>query len=350
MILGALGGYLTPILTASGSGNYVGLFTYLAFLNVALVGCAVWRNWSFLKPLALVATVLMFGGWLANSRFDAGDHAMVWGTQWFAVLHGAIFLFGSTAPPVIWKRTSNRHDLFALVVTSFSFVGLTWVLFHNRPDEQMALVSWGMSALHAALFGVTYARVTNVDRMPRVHLALAAAFFTLAIPLQLNDSAYWGATWCVEGFIFTAVGVYFADRQMCTTAAIVLLLAVARLAGWDWASAPRLVTGTARRFAMRHVRGRWTDDALGRWALSARALGACANRKRKNSMPPLPECLPCWERYCCSPRRCCNCTIGFTWVRSGRSRRWCSLSSASWSATGGTAQSECACLPPRRRG
>jgi Predicted membrane protein (DUF2339) len=269
VILGALGGYLTPILTASGSGNYVGLFTYLAFLNIALVGCAVWRNWSFLKPLALAATVLMFGGWLANSRFDPSDNAMVWGTEWFAVLHSAIFLFGSTAPPVIWKRTSNRHDLFALVVTSFSFVGLTWVLFQNRPDEQMALVSWGMSALHAVLFGITFARVTNVDRMPRVHLALAAVFFTLAIPLQLNDSSYWGATWCVEGFIFTAVGVYFADRQMCTTAAIVLLLAVGRLAGWDWASAPRLITGTSidMRCAMFVVGGLMTLFAGGLYRL-----------------------------------------------------------------------------------
>ncbi len=36
VLLGALGGYLTPILTAHDSGNYAGLFTYLAFLNVAL--------------------------------------------------------------------------------------------------------------------------------------------------------------------------------------------------------------------------------------------------------------------------------------------------------------------------
>jgi uncharacterized membrane protein len=102
VLLGALGGYLTPIVTSSGSGNYVGLFAYLAFLNVALVACAVWRGWSFLKPLTLAATTIMFAGWLVNSHFDLTNNNIVRGTEWFAVLHGAIFLVGSTLPPVAW--------------------------------------------------------------------------------------------------------------------------------------------------------------------------------------------------------------------------------------------------------
>ena len=62
--------------------------------------------------------------------------------------------------------------------------------------------------------------------MPRVHLVLAAVFFTLAIPLQINNAAFWGAMWCLEGFALTAVGVYFRDRQLCTTATVVFLLAL----------------------------------------------------------------------------------------------------------------------------
>ena len=104
VLLGALGGYFTPILTSSGSGNYVGLFSYLAFLNVALVSCAVWRDWRFLKPLTLAATALMFTAWLANPHFDPMDNQIVWGTLWFAVLHASIFLIGCTVPPLAWKR------------------------------------------------------------------------------------------------------------------------------------------------------------------------------------------------------------------------------------------------------
>src|SRR5690606_13469216 len=70
VLLGALGGYLTPIIASTGPGNHVALFTYLAFLNVALVGCAVLRGWSFLKPLALAATMVMFAAWLASGSFQ----------------------------------------------------------------------------------------------------------------------------------------------------------------------------------------------------------------------------------------------------------------------------------------
>ncbi len=241
ILLGALGGYLTPILTSTNSGNYVGLFTYLAFLNVALVACAVWKAWSFVKPLAIAATVAMFGLWISSSKFDAANSQMVWGTEWFAVLHSFIFLVGSTIPPVVWKQTSKPSDLLALTICSLFFVGFTWLLFHNRPEQQLALVSWGMTALHGVLFATTYARVTNADRMPRVHLALAAVFLTLAIPLQLDDAALWGMTWCLECLVFTAVGVWFRDRQMCLSALVVFTLAVGRLVCFDFFSSPRMV-------------------------------------------------------------------------------------------------------------
>ena len=41
ILLAALGGYLNPILTRSGEGNYVTLFVYLAFLNVGLIASAI---------------------------------------------------------------------------------------------------------------------------------------------------------------------------------------------------------------------------------------------------------------------------------------------------------------------
>jgi hypothetical protein len=107
--------------------------------------------------------------------------------------------------------------------------------------------------LHAVLFAVTYARVTHADRMPRVHLALAALFFTLAAPLQLEDSlSYLAVTWSVQGLIFTAVGVYFRDRQMCVTALVVFGLALVRLFLFDYTAAPELLgtTGLDRRLLM----------------------------------------------------------------------------------------------------
>jgi len=243
ILLGALGGYLTPLLTSTGSANYVGLFSYLAFLNVALLGSAVWRGWSFLKPLALGATALLFGAWVLSPQFGHLGEAAVWGTEWFVALHAGLFLVGSTIPPVLWRRPSDYLDCLALSASSLGFIGGTWWLFHSRPEQQLALVSWGLAALHAALFAVTYARVTLADRMPRVHLALAAVFFTLAIPLQIDNTLFWGATWAIEALIFMAVGSYYRDRQMQVSALIVAALSAGRLLLFDAEAGPRLIGG-----------------------------------------------------------------------------------------------------------
>ncbi len=248
ILLGALGGYLTPLVASTGSGEYVGWFLYLAFLNVALISTAVIRGWSFLKPLTWAATALMFQLWFHDqTNFIDWYDEKLWPTQWLVTLHFAIFLLGATLPPIVWKRRSTQLDLTALVGGSMWFVAATWYLFHDRADQQLALVSWGMAALHLGLFAATYHRLSNADRMPRVQLALSAIFFTLAAPLQLDDPAYLSVAWCVEGLVFAAVCVYFRDRQLGISALIVFALAGVRLAV-DFVGAPRMLEGTSIDF------------------------------------------------------------------------------------------------------
>lgn len=278
ILLGALGGYLAPILTSEGSGDHVILFMYLAFLNVALAGCAVWKGWSFLKPLSLVATALMFLYWI-EGPYRIED---LWSTQWLVTLHAAIFLVAATLPPWLWKRPSTPSDLIALSGGSMWFLGVTWQLFHDLPTQQLAWVCWGLAALHLVLFAVTYARVSHVDRMPRIQLALAAIFATLAAPLQLDDYSYLGPTWCVEALIFTVVGIYFRDWQMRLTGVLVFLLAVAKFIGWDYVSGARMLGDTGMDI-------RFVTMASGAVLAMAAGVLYLVLRERLDSQGPLVE-------------------------------------------------------------
>ena len=233
VLVGALGGYLNPILTSSGSGDYIALFTYLAFLNVALVACAVVREWNLLKPLALVATAIMFALWIADE-----PDTNAWHLQWLGVLHTLIFWAGVTLPPVVWRRPSQATDLAALVGSSLGYMGLTWHLFHTWETQQLGLLCWGLALVHVGLFALTRARVTNEDRMPRTHLALAVLFFTLSAPLQLDNFSYLATAWSLEGLAFMAIGIFFADRQMIFSAVVVFVLAALRLLGFDLQDVP----------------------------------------------------------------------------------------------------------------
>ena len=65
-VLGMVGGFLTPVLVSTGEDNPVGLFGYLAFLDVGLLALAQRKRWHYLALAAAAGTVLMQFGWTAK--------------------------------------------------------------------------------------------------------------------------------------------------------------------------------------------------------------------------------------------------------------------------------------------
>jgi len=65
-VLGLVGGFLTPVLVSTGEDNPVGLFGYLAFLNVGLLALASRQRWHYLALAAAAGTALMQIGWAAK--------------------------------------------------------------------------------------------------------------------------------------------------------------------------------------------------------------------------------------------------------------------------------------------
>ncbi len=224
ILLGALGGYLNPILTSSGDAKYVVLFVYLAFLNVGLIAPAIMRGWNFLKLIALIATAVMFLGLI-----DGVPGIPVWPVEWLAVLHVVVFLLGVTLPPVLWCEKSRTVDLMTLVGTSTGFMALTWQLFHDSAQSQLGSVAAGFALLHLILFAVTRQRVSDQDRMPRTHLALTLLFLTLIAPLQLENLNYLSVAWAVEGLVLMGIGLYYRDRQFLVSAVLVYCLSAYRI-------------------------------------------------------------------------------------------------------------------------
>jgi hypothetical protein len=65
-ILGMLGGFLTPVLLSTGQDNPLGLFGYIAILDIGLILVALNRRWHFLTALAALGTVIMQIGWVGK--------------------------------------------------------------------------------------------------------------------------------------------------------------------------------------------------------------------------------------------------------------------------------------------
>jgi uncharacterized membrane protein len=108
VILGLLGGFLTPALLPSGADNAPSLFLYIALLDIGVAAVALRKHWHYLVLLAAVGTALTQLGWAAQF-FDAakGDRAF-WIFLGFEALFLAIYFLG----PIRLQRMRSNGQAF----------------------------------------------------------------------------------------------------------------------------------------------------------------------------------------------------------------------------------------------
>ena len=94
VVLGLLGGFLTPALLPSGADNAPVLFLYIALLDLGLAAVALRQRWHYLVLLAAIGTAMSQLGWVVQF-FDAtkGGRAF-WIFLGFEALFLAIYFLG----------------------------------------------------------------------------------------------------------------------------------------------------------------------------------------------------------------------------------------------------------------
>ncbi|WP_339448238.1 DUF2339 domain-containing protein [Pseudomonas sp. EA_5y_Pfl2_R50] len=207
----ALGGFAAPILTSTGAGNHVALFSYFALLNAGILAIAWFKAWRLLNLIGFVGT---FGiGFAWGLRSYAPE--LLWSTEPFLILFFLMYLAigllfarrklldmpGAPADDdrealLDWSaRKGDYVDgtmLFGPPIIGF---GLQFVLVQHLEFA---------AAFSALVLGMIYMGLAKVLMGGRAVLlgetclALGVIFASLAIPLGL-DARWTSAAWAVEG-------------------------------------------------------------------------------------------------------------------------------------------------------
>ncbi|WP_341304395.1 DUF2339 domain-containing protein [Pseudomonas sp. TMP25] len=292
----ALGGFAAPILTSTGSGNHVMLFSYFALLNIGIFTIAWFKAWRLLNLIGFVGT---FGiGFAWGVRTYTPD--LLWSTEPFLVLFFLMYvaiglLFARRKLREAVDAPSDPDELLQWAARKGDYIDAT-VLF-GPPlvgfGLQFALVEHiefaaAFSALALGLFYLVLARLLlnrNGDRVSllvETCLALGVVFASLAIPLGL-DARWTSAAWAVEG-----AGIFWLGlrQQRKVARAFALLLqvgaALAFLSGLQagegsvLAGAPlgALMLGAALLFSYWQLRQNAAQAS--RWEVRGMPLLACA--------------------------------------------------------------------------
>ncbi|HJQ23603.1 MAG TPA: DUF2339 domain-containing protein [Blastocatellia bacterium] len=220
-VLGLIGGFLTPIVLSTGHDNEVGLFSYIALLDLGVLALAYSKQWRALNYMAFGATVFMFIAWY-NTWYAVEK---LWPTVGFLTLFFAIFALLAVLYNVVNRRPTRWLDLAMVFANALLYFATSYGLLEDQYQARLGLFAALVSAFYLGLGYFTYRR----DREDRLLLytfwGLAILFAVLAVPIQFHQQ-WITMGWAIEGAILTWIGLRVNDRISRYGALIVFLIAV----------------------------------------------------------------------------------------------------------------------------
>lgn len=189
-----LGGFLAPFLASSGSGNYIGLFSYYGVLNLIVFGIAWFKAWRLLNLMGFIFTFGVYAFWFITSwrqemLIPAGLFLLLFFTM-YSVL-GVLYAL---------KQTQNLRGLVdgTLVFGTPLICSSLAMAMMRHLEYGIAIVSISAGIYYIVLARLLWSRIGEQTRLlAESMLAIGVVFVTLAIPYAL-DGHWSSATWALE--------------------------------------------------------------------------------------------------------------------------------------------------------
>ena len=214
-VFATVGGFLAPLLTSSGSNNYIGLFSFYALLNAGIVMIAWFKSWRLLNLVGFIFTFVIAGfwGWFSYRPED------FWATEGFLILfflfYVAIAILFATRSPFNFKDKVDGSLVFGTAIIGFCMQISLFLplLAEDRPVTFLSQYGLATSAVVLSLFYLSLAfllwrRYAEAQRLlAETFLVLSVIFATLAIPLAVQSAAITSAAWAIEGAGIVWLGI-----------------------------------------------------------------------------------------------------------------------------------------------
>ncbi len=202
-IFGIAGGFAAPIMTSTGQGSHIALFSYYALLNAGILAIALKRSWRSLNLIGFAFTFLIGTAW-GVLKYVPENYLSA---QLFLVL---FFLFYVAIALVYAMRQAPqlKHYVDATLVFGTPLVafGLQYGLVKDvRFGLAFSALALGLFYMAATLL-LWRRRGTTLKLLAESFFALGIAFGTLAIPFAL-DGRWTSAAWALEGAGIVWIGL-----------------------------------------------------------------------------------------------------------------------------------------------
>ncbi len=228
-----IGGFSTPVLLSTGTNAEVFLFSYVELLDLGMLALIFFKPWRRLLWGSFVGTMILYLGWyFTYYRLAERDTTVA-----FTLLFAAIF----AVVPLVTPLTCSRwHQGFSITLTVLPLLNAAFVFLalYAMYDRELVTLTWYSLAFAAVYLGLGQfkRRVTSepdvVKLVNLIHIAIAIAFITIAIPLKLD--AHWITLgWLIESAVLLAIAIRTRTDFLRYFAGTTLALGIFRLLALD---------------------------------------------------------------------------------------------------------------------
>ncbi len=200
---GVSGGFLAPLLTSTGQGSHVMLFSYYLILNLGILAISWHKAWRVLNLLGFGFTFVIGAIW--GAKF--------YGPEFFASTEPflVVFFLLYVMIPILFARRQSEEAkpyvdatlMFGVPLVAFGLQsGLVKSFEYGAAWSAFAVAAFYI-LLASALWRAAGARLRLLSE---AFLALGIVFGTLSIPLAF-DGRLTSAAWALEGAAIVWIGM-----------------------------------------------------------------------------------------------------------------------------------------------
>ena len=203
-IISIFGAFFAPfVLDAFASGPSgtqelgIDLLVYIIIVDIGVLALSTFRNWRWMTILAWVGSLASYGGWYGQFGSDVG----VLTAQLSLTLIFLTFVGATTLYHIIWRRAPKETDQALMMANALSYFAISFGIMSDDFDLWMGAFSLTIALFYGGLAYVALRRSAANAPLSFFALGIALVFLTVAIPVQLGDSAWTTIAWAAQGAV-----------------------------------------------------------------------------------------------------------------------------------------------------
>ncbi|MFB3896914.1 MAG: DUF2339 domain-containing protein [bacterium] len=217
VVLGILGGFLTPIMLSTGENRPITLFAYILLLDTGIIAVEYFKKWRSLGLASLVCTILMYIAW--HEKFYTHDQmglAFIITTIFFLFYTLYTLLFSS-------KQGADSTDVYIIVFIAM-FYFFTFIVQNDAANNWN--FKWFVLGLAVAqILFAWISRLLNRNHILTHSFTGVSVVLTVIAAFVVFEKQWISAALATEMLVFAYLGIRL-DKILLRVVAYILSLMV----------------------------------------------------------------------------------------------------------------------------